>query len=324
MLARLAPALLVTAIACGGNYPAAGKPDGHPDKPVVIDVEASALPYKVLRAHGGAEVSADDLWREIGEAQAVCVGETHDNPHDHWAQLEVIEHLSRGGAADLAVGMEMFQRPFQGVLDDYAAGRIDEAALLSRSDWKERWGFDFAFYRPQLHLAVGRHAALLALNIETELKKKISAAGSIEALPEADRARVPELVLDDAQHRAWFDAEMAGMGEAHGHGDVHGDGKPEDPAAAKAMADKIYRGQVLWDETMADTAARWLTAVPGRRIVILAGKGHCHDSALVRRITRRGVARAVSIQPLIDDGEGNVAAALADPINDYLLVMRAR
>jgi hypothetical protein len=129
---------------------------------------------------------------------------------------------------------------------------------------------------------------------------------------------VPELVLDDPAHRAWFDALMGGMeGGAHGKTD-----EKMDPAEAKAMADKIYRGQVLWDETMADSAARWLAGGDGRQVIILAGKGHCHDTAMIKRMQRRGVARALSIMPLIDDGQGNVAAALADPLVDYLFVMR--
>lgn len=326
MLSRAIPALLVIAAACGGKYPAARS--GGEARKKTLSVEQAALPYQILRGRGGAQVADAELLRELGEVQAICIGESHDNPHDHWAQLHLLDLVSRrnrDAGVTTGLGMEMFQRPFQGVLDDYAAGKIDDQALRARSDWANRWGFDFALYRPMIRMAVDRGGPVLALNLETELKKKISAAGKIEELPEAERARVPELVLDDAEHRAWFDRLMADMGAAHGHGgasSAHGEGKEPDPAEVKAKADKIYRGQVLWDETMADTAALWLKAGERRQLVILAGKGHCHDSAIVRRIMRRGVPRAVSIQPIIDDGEGNVAAALADPQNDYLFVMR--
>ena len=83
----------------------------------------------------------------------------------------------------------------------------------------------------------------------------------------------------------------------------------------------MYSVQVLWDETMADGAARWLAGDPGGQIVILAGDGHCHDTGIVARLKRRGVALAVSVRPVIDDGEGDVAELLARPINDYLFVM---
>jgi hypothetical protein len=55
-------------------------------------------------------------------------------------------------------------------------------------------------------------------------------------------------------------------------------------------------------------------------LVLLAGNGHCHDSAIVRRVQRRGVDHVISIQPVIDV-EGRVASALARPLNDYLVVL---
>ena len=51
------------------------------------------------------------------------------------------------------------------------------------------------------------------------------------------------------------------------------------------------------------------------------GDGHCHDSAVVGRIQRRGVAEVISVQPIVDDGEGNVASALLEKRNDYLFIM---
>ena len=66
-------------------------------------------------------------------------------------------------------------------------------------------------------------------------------------------------------------------------------------------ADRIYTVQVIWDETMADTAAKWLAAQPDGHLVILAGNGHCHDSAIVGRIKRRGIADVVSVRTVIDD-----------------------
>lgn len=50
----------------------------------------------------------------------------------------------------------------------------------------------------------------------------------------------------------------------------------------------MYMAQVVWDETMARSAARWLASIgPEGRVVVLAGAGHCHRSALPRRMERR-------------------------------------
>jgi len=87
-------------------------------------------------------------------------------------------------------------------------------------------------------------------------------------------------------------------------------------------ADRIYTVQVIWDETMADSAARWLAAHPDGHLILLAGNGHCHDSAVIGRLKRRGVAEAISIRSVIDDGEGSVADVLAKPINDLVVVLQ--
>jgi uncharacterized iron-regulated protein len=310
-LRQLALTLVVTLIACGGRHagPAA------PGKP---GLESAALPYAIVDGRSGRAVAEADFWSALGGARAVCVGEDHPNPHHHWAQLRVVDGLVRAGG--LGLGVEMVQRPFQGVLDDWAQGRIDDAAFLSRSGWAERWGYDFGLYRPMLRRVADAGGPVLALNAPRELTKKVSRQG-LASLSAAEKAELPTLVLDDAKHRAWFDGVMAAMGGAHGHGKKGEKGAEKDEAEAKAMAERIYSVQVLWDETMADVAARWLSRGADRRLVILAGNGHCHDSAIVGRLRRRGVERVVSVRPILDGPD--VAAAVAEPINDYLFVMTA-
>jgi uncharacterized iron-regulated protein len=308
-------AALACAAACGGHYHGTTSPDAAPR-----GVAAAGLPYKILDARTGHELAEADFWARLGAARAVCVGEEHPNPHHHWAQLTVITHLA-AHAGGFAVGMEMVQRPFQGVLDDFAAKKIDDAAMTARTGWEDRWGYDYALYGPLLHVAIDHGGALVALNASKELVKKIAHEG-LESLTPDERKQVPELKLDDAQHRAWFDGVMAAMG-----GTMHGEKSKDDgdpPRSAgedKAAADRMYSVQVLWDETMAAGAVEWLAKDRARQMVILAGDGHCHDSAIVGRIKRRGIAEAVSVRPVIDDGQGSVAELLASPIYDYLFVM---
>jgi uncharacterized iron-regulated protein len=97
-------------------------------------------------------------------------------------------------------------------------------------------------------------------------------------------------------------------------------GKP-DAGEEMPSEDRIYTVQVIWDETMADTAAKWLAANPDARVVIIAGNGHCHDTAIVGRLKRRGITDAVSVRAVIDDKEGSVAEVLAKPMNDFVVVL---
>lgn len=311
--------LLVAAlVGCGGG--------GGRGAEAPRGAHAAALPFQVLRARGGQVVPWQGFVAELAAADAVCIGEHHPSPHDHWAQLHILEAVSaraRDAGRAPGLGMEMFQRTFQGVVDDFVAGRIDESALLSRSAWKDRWGYDWSLYRPLVVLARARGAAILALNTERELTKKVSRQG-LGKMAIADRAKLPDLVLDDPQHRAWWTSIMGDMGGAHGHSKEEDDRPAKAAAEAAAADERIYAAQVLWDETMADGASKWLAGGPRRHLVILAGNGHCHESAIVRRLERRGVKSAVSVHPIVDDGEGNVAALLAEPENDYLFVMSPR
>jgi len=334
--------LAVALAACGGTY--GGKPIEHP-RAMSGGIEAAALPYQIVDARTGKSVEEPALWTRLTAARAVCIGEEHPNPHHHWVQLhvmrELIKRLPRGGK--LALAMEMFQRPFQNVLDEYAAKRITAEQLRTRSGYAARWGYDYAFYGPTIDAAVGAGAQLLAANAPKELTKKIVHHGLASLTPE-EKAQLPELKLDDAAHRAWFDALMEDMGGASAHSQKPGDsddkatestpdqttGKATEPAPKHAdgdaaempSADQVYMIQVIWDETMADTAARWLAANPAGHVVVLAGNGHCHDSAVIGRLKRRGVASAVSLRAIIDDEEGSVSAALAKPINDYVVILQ--
>jgi uncharacterized iron-regulated protein len=316
--------LALVVLGCGGRY--GGTPLSRPTGPKA-GIEAAALPYEVVDARTSHQVEPAAFWSRVAQARAVCVGEDHNNPHHHWFQLEVVKRIAKAMAPGdkLALGMEMVQRPFQGVLDDYAAKRIDAAALRSRTGWEERWGFDFDFYGPTIDAAVAAGAHLIALNAPKELTKKVSHKG-LEALTPEERAQVPELRLDDAAHRAWFDALMEEMGGTSAHATNKGGDQPPDPDS-KPMpempsADRIYTVQVIWDESMAEGAAKWLAATPNGHIVILAGNGHCHDSAIVNRIKRRGIADVISLRAVVDDGQGGVAEVLAKPINDFVVVLR--
>ncbi|HEY0251332.1 MAG TPA: ChaN family lipoprotein [Kofleriaceae bacterium] len=345
MLARL---LWVAVLgACAGKY--GGEPPQHPTAPAkpgetekIGRIEDAALPYSILDPKTGHEIDANAFWDRLAKSRVVCVGEEHSNPHHHWFQLEVVKHLAKSWP-HFALGMEMVQRPFQGVLDDYAAKKIDAAALRSRTGWEDRWGFDFGFYGPTMDAAVNAHAALLALNASRELTKKIAHHGLGSLTPE-ERAQLPaEIVLNDAKHRAWFDAmmsEMSGGGDPHsphgagpsgpagsgGPGTGSGSGSDATGSGMGAMpemptADNVYAVQVTWDESMADGAAKWLAANKDGHVIILAGSGHCHDSGIVNRLRRRGYVDAVSTREIVDDGEGGVSDELAKPNNDFLIVL---
>ncbi len=188
--------------------------------------------------------------------EIVYVGESHDRLEHHRIQLQVIRDLYNKNKK-IAIGMEMFQQPFQKVLDDYIAGTIDEKTFLKKSEYFSRWGFDYNLYREILSFARANHIPIIALNIRKEIVSKVSKEG-LEALGEDDRKEVPEqLDLSDAEYRDRLRAIF----------DQHG--SPEGRSF-----DFFYQAQVLWDESMARNLNEFMAKNPGYQVVVLAGVGH--------------------------------------------------
>jgi uncharacterized iron-regulated protein len=267
-----------------------------PREPPADVVARSRLPFHGRHVADDRRLSDAELLDELARADAICVGEHHDNPHHHYARLAMIQGLTlraaRSGRA-LGLGLEMFQRPFQRALDKYASSKIDERALLEQTEYRERWGFPFAYYRPILELARGSGMRLLALNAPTELTRKVARSGLAE-LDARERAKLPALDLSDPEHRRAFDAAMSGH-----------------PKAGSSL-DDYYAAQVIWDETMAEAASAWLEQrAPARQLVIAAGQAHCRHEAIPARMERRlPHLRVANVMP-VAPGDG------AEPTEGY-------
>jgi uncharacterized iron-regulated protein len=221
----------------------------------------------------------------LADRRVVFVGEAHDRYEDHLNQLAIIRGLHQQGT-ELAIGMEMFQQPFQPALDAYIAGEIDEDEMLRRTDYFERWRFDYRLYRPILRFAREKGIPVIALNLEREITGKVG-DGGLESLSADERARIPaEIDNDDSAYRervkAVFDLHPKGWQEQ-----AEGDDKDEGKDEGKAF-ERFLSVQLLWDEGMAERAARYLQDHPDKRMVILAGSGHLeYGQGIPQRLLRR-------------------------------------
>ncbi len=237
-------------------------------------------------------LSLSDVAASLDAVQAIYVGEHHDRAADHEAQLRVLQALHARDPS-LAIGMEMFQAPFQAALDAYVAGDLDEAGMLDAVEWSERWGMDFALYRPLLEFARTNGLRVIALNARQELTRAVVREG-LEGLSEALRSGLPELVLDDAAHRAMVAEALAGHG-----------------AMDPARMERFYVAQVVWDETMAARIAETMAAPEApRRIVVFAGRMHVERGlGIPRRAARRGVTSFRVLLPSLPDEVSDDRAA---------------
>ncbi len=252
-------------------------------------------PYTVVTPEGRREGTLEQLLPELARKRVVYVGETHSRYGHHLLQLAVIRGLHERGV-DLAIGMEFFQQPFQKWLDDYVAGRIDEAELLEKTQWFDRWRFDYRLYRPILRYAREHGIPLVALNVAREVTDEVSRKG-IAGLSPAMRARLPaEIDRSDAAYRE----RLRKVYEQHAH---RGEGRFE----------RFLDVQYSWDESMAERVADYLRRHPGRHMVVLAGSGHlAWGSGIPRRVARRIGGDYAIVLPAGEEREPGMA--------DYLVV----
>lgn len=242
------------------------------------------LPSRITDVGSGQKLEPEALYDRLLPARVIYVAENHDNPHDHAVQLQVIDGLHRRDPS-LAIGMEMFKRPFQKWVNDFVSGKIDEAAMLEKTQWSERWGFDYALYKPILDYARAHQIPILALNERDEVTRQVSRQG-LASLDPVDRDGIPDLDLTHAAHRARIKEAFDAHG-AHGHG--------------KLDFENFYTAQVIWDETMAYEVASELGKPNApRRIVVIAGGGHLrHPDAVPGRAEKRGAAPYQIVVPEI-------------------------
>ena len=83
----------------------------------------------------------------LAEKRVVFIGETHDRFDHHLNQLAVIQRLHEQDPR-WVIGLEYFQQPYQEYLDAYIAGTIDERTFLEKTEYFQRWRFDYRLYRP--------------------------------------------------------------------------------------------------------------------------------------------------------------------------------
>ena len=119
----------------------------------------------------------------------IYVGETHDRFSHHMTELEIIKDLHRRGKK-IAIGMEMFERTFQHVLDAYIEAGIDEKAFLRGTEYFKRWAFDYNLYRPIMLFARSERIPVIALNQKKEIVDKVFHSG-LDSLSGEEKKLVP-------------------------------------------------------------------------------------------------------------------------------------
>jgi len=263
-------------------------------------------PGNIMHVNTGLVVGKDTLLKFMRGARVIYVGETHDNVASHNVQLDIIKNLHENGV-DFAVGMEMFKRPFQDVLNKWSSGEIDEKSFIKDVHWHKEWGMDFRLYKDILVYLKENKIPLVGLNVTQKLKKRFKNSKKEPLSPEEER-QIPNIDYRDEIHHKFITNIF---GEHHN--------------MPKEMVKKFYRVQCLWEEYMAQSVADYLASADekDKKMVVLCGGAHIvFDFGIPKRVLRRNGEPYVSIYTLIKKEEA-VEADVSPFIVDNIKLLPA-
>ncbi len=226
---------------------------GTSDKVVSEDTIKSIRSDTIIATQSGKEVSFDEMMADLNRHQVVFVGEQHTDASHHSIQLKIIEASFKSNHA-LVVGMEMFDRSYQEILDLWSAGVLDEQDFIRKTHWYVNWRYDFKLYRDILLFIQQNRIKLVGLNIPFYIPGRIR-VGGIENLSVSDKRYLPkEIDTSNTAHQNYAKTIF----EQHNF-------------SSRTTFDDFYMAQCVWDEVMAESIAADLG---NRKVIALLGNGH--------------------------------------------------
>ncbi len=291
---RIAALLLVSspvfALSAQKPLPASAMTAQEAEPASVVPANALYIPHRVAKGKSFTDFEA--MLQQLSRADAVFLGEQHDDRGTHALQLAVLEGLARRDVK-VVLSLEMFERDVQPALDAYLAGTMPESAFLADSRPWPNYGPD---YRPLVELAKARGWPVIASNVPRNMASMVS-RGGLAALDTLSAERLPWVAAErdcdaDSRYAKKFGRTMADMG---GHGDA---------AMPADMIGRFYEAQCIKDETMAESVARALEAHPDAVVVHVAGGFHVEEGLgtverVKQRVADKSRARRVSQLPVV-------------------------
>jgi uncharacterized iron-regulated protein len=213
---------------------------------------------------GGGKLSEIAVIARAAKQSVVLLGEMHDNPDHHRWQLQTLAAL-HAARPDMVIGFEMFPRRVQKALDQWVAGELSEAQFLAASDWNHVWSTDFNLYLPLFHFARMNRIPMVALNIDTRLRRSVSTKG-FSGVPEDEREGVSAPALPSS---SYLDYLLPIYGEHERSGKKKGNGSRDDPDFRR-----FVESQQLWDRAMAQALQAAVNRAGRPLVVGIMGSGH--------------------------------------------------
>lgn len=215
--------------------------------------------WRVLDLAARREVAWKDLVARMAGADAVFLGEQHDDPETHRVEAALLSALHARAGRRLVLALEMLERDAQPALDGYLAGRITEGDFAQSVALWPNYATD---YRPLVEYARARRLPVRAANAPRRIARTVSQKGlaALDTLAPEERRLVAEFVSAPADD--YWRRFQSTLGGEHGSLDA-------------ASLRRFYEAQCLKDDTMAETVAQALGDGAG---IVLHVNGAFHSA----------------------------------------------
>jgi uncharacterized iron-regulated protein len=265
--------------------------------PLIIAFLSGCSISQAFRVRDRERVDVKTMIEDLSAAPVVFIGERHDAPAHHGLQLQVLQALKARGR-ELAIGMEMFEKVSQPALDAWSAGKVPEDAFRKVYKWSWRH-IPWDMYSDIFYFARDNRIPIVALNAPRDVVQAVARSG-FDSLTRAQLAELPPDV--DARVTDEFLDFMRGYSAGHGRtGDAFR---------------QIAEAQMLRNMVMARRIDDYLTAHPGKVMVVIAGGGHARGVGGVPAELRGNVGYKIVLPPVPPLDEESITVDDAD----YLLV----
>jgi len=210
------------------------------------------------------EIPFSTMIEEISSSRIIFVGESHDNPHHHKTQLDVIKALHEKGIP-LSIALEMFTARDQEKLDTWVSGKMTEKDFIPI--FYKNWGVGWGLYKDIFLYAREQKIPLIGLNVPREISRKVAKHG-FQYLTREERSALPPGITCEVDQK--YRELIRRVFEIKEHTDE--------------SFTYFCEAQVLWDQTMAWHLARYIEKNPKYSVVVLAGTIHSWKYGIPRQL----------------------------------------
>ena len=201
-------------------------------------------------------VNINAVKSQVLKADALLLGETHDNPRHHQLQGLFIEYLIDNGRSP-AVAYEMLNKSQQEVINQFQKTNTITDKFAQAVDWENSGWPEWTYYRPAFAPTIENNLPIIAANLELKFIRKVIKEGA-EVLDQWLQTQLKKYQYDQSTKQALEQDILS----------AHCDMLPD------SMLAPMLLGQQVRDLSFTQVLLNELIKPGNHGIVLIAGSGH--------------------------------------------------